>query len=446
MSQGKKEKSENGLASEVSKLKDSKHRSRSLSRGRTSANQKITDMLSQPKKRRKVGSGKDDEDEEDDFQGDIPSDLGVQILQAIQSMTQIIQVSQTKTVELLSQHLTSTEGKIKKLEESTEHNSVSIAELKSENEDLKNRLVISEGRVERLERTVQQMKDDILQMSSRMMRNNLVFQNIPEKQNERPEETLAELQKFLAKEMKVTEAKSLSIDRVHRVGQRDSNRARPVVAHFVRSDDKVKVLKNGKNLKDLPGNYWVNEQFPQEVEEKRRGLRTVIKQTKQQDSNAKCYLNVDKLYINNQLYRQESESSKYTFSDDDVKRAKDIDVHGTEPTTDRGSVFQGFAAKIRSPDDVKPAILKMFTVNKLTASATHIVYSYRVKYQGRMRENFADDGEFGEGRRITNLLQGRGLEGILVMVPRWYGGTHLGVDRHNLYKDCANTAINLLGF
>lgn len=57
-------------------------------------------------------------------------------------------------------------------------------------------------------------------------------------------------------------------------------------------------------------------------------------------------------------------------------------------------------------------------------AATHNCFAYRVGDQYR----FSDDGEPGgtAGRPILAAIEGRGLDGVLVVVTRWYGGIKLG--------------------
>jgi uncharacterized YigZ family protein len=57
-------------------------------------------------------------------------------------------------------------------------------------------------------------------------------------------------------------------------------------------------------------------------------------------------------------------------------------------------------------------------------AATHNCFAYRVGQAYR----FSDDGEPGgtAGRPILAAIEGRDLDGVLVVVTRWYGGIKLG--------------------
>ena len=65
---------------------------------------------------------------------------------------------------------------------------------------------------------------------------------------------------------------------VHRFGKRGANGARPIVARFIYRRDLELVLKNGYRLRNTP--YGVNEQFPAEIENRRRRLYPIMKQAR----------------------------------------------------------------------------------------------------------------------------------------------------------------------
>ena len=98
---------------------------------------------------------------------------------------------------------------------------------------------------------------------------------------------------------------------------------------------------------------------------------------------------------------------------------------------DRKSVFQGHTAPVKSADDVKAVIAKLYE-NKKIAHATHNIYAFRI---------FCDDKQTWLGvmvRMMVRMLLGEDSStywrywtsvDTLVVVSRWYGGTHLGPDR-----------------
>jgi hypothetical protein len=57
--------------------------------------------------------------------------------------------------------------------------------------------------------------------------------------------------------------------------------AMPIVARFIYRRDIELVLKNGYRLRNTP--YGVNEQFPVEIENRRRSLYPIMKQARRDD-------------------------------------------------------------------------------------------------------------------------------------------------------------------
>ncbi len=81
-----------------------------------------------------------------------------------------------------------------------------------------------------------------------------------------------------------------------------------------------------------------------------------------------------------------------------------------------------FLAQAVPIDD--PASALAFLREISDPDATHNCWAYRVGQAYR----FSDDGEPGgtAGRPILSAIEGQGLDGVVVVVTRWYGGINLG--------------------
>lgn len=164
-----------------------------------------------------------------------------------------------------------------------------------------------------------ELKEEILEVQTRSMRDNLLFGGITRKlkrsQEGREYEDTEEVIEFLVNEMGIQE--EISFERVHRIG-RTKNRKPPfIVAKF--SSHKQRELVRKKAPVSLKGkdNYSIFEQFPKEIQERRKRLIPKLKAAKRNGKNAK--LVVDKLYIEGQLYDQEMEREEIE------RRARDFD-------------------------------------------------------------------------------------------------------------------------
>nr|CAD7393074.1 unnamed protein product [Timema cristinae] len=115
-------------------------------------------------------------------------------------------------------------------------------------------------------------------------------------------------------------------------------------------------------------------------------------------------------------------------------------IHG-EIITDRRSVFQGHVARVFSTRQVKQVLDKLYE-EKTIEKATHNIYAYRILKEDTKSfiHDSEDDGETQAGARILNV------QNVLVVVTRWYGGTHLGPDRFRHINNSARQVLDKAGF
>lgn len=83
------------------------------------------------------------------------------------------------------------------------------------------------------------------------------------------------------------------------------------------------------------------------------------------------------------------------------------------------SRFQAQAAPVGSPDEALAFLRRV-----ADPAATHNCWAYRIGPQYRS----SDDGEPSgtAGRPILAAIDGQGVDGVMVVVTRWYGGIKLG--------------------
>jgi len=98
--------------------------------------------------------------------------------------------------------------------------------------------------------------------------------------------------------------------------------------------------------------------------------------------------------------------------------------------SDRGSKYAVSAGAVRSQAEIK-AFLKQLKRSKKFAKATHNTWAARLTDGAEIKN---DDGEGGAGMIILQMMAREGLEDAIIVVTRWYGGTHLGGDRFRHVK------------
>lgn len=107
-----------------------------------------------------------------------------------------------------------------------------------------------------------------------------------------------------------------------------------------------------------------------------------------------------------------------------------VDGAGEASLEVRGSTFIGH---VRAVDDVEAAEANVDELAREHPDASHVVPAYRIRSGGGrgelLREWSNDAGEptGSAGKPVLNVLEGRGLENVLAVVVRYFGGTELGV-------------------
>ena len=100
--------------------------------------------------------------------------------------------------------------------------------------------------------------------------------------------------------------------------------------------------------------------------------------------------------------------------------------------TDRGSKYAVAGCEARTKADAFAAV-KALKRDKKFAKATHNTWALLSSDEGPLKN---DDGEAGAGMVILRMLERDNITDHLIIVTRWFGGTHLGGDRFRRVQDC----------
>lgn len=111
----------------------------------------------------------------------------------------------------------------------------------------------------------------------------------------------------------------------------------------------------------------------------------------------------------------------------------------------KGSRFIGEAILVVTD---KEAIEQLERIRKREHAATHHCYAWRIGLGTDVRFKYSDDGEpnGSAGRPIYDVLCGRELTNLLLVVTRYYGGTKLGTGGLvRAYGDAATATLDKAG-
>ncbi|XP_061178382.1 uncharacterized protein LOC133187025 [Saccostrea echinata] len=140
------------------------------------------------------------------------------------------------------------------------------------------------------------LRESMIDLKARSMRDNLIFSGIWEEKNE---DTEAVLQEFIHRKFK--HYYEISFERVHRVGKWNEFNEYPrnIVAKFSFFKDREFIRTRAPQK--LSGTHvWVNEQYPTEIEEKRKKLYPVMRQARKDKKKVKLVRDI--LYIDGEVY------------------------------------------------------------------------------------------------------------------------------------------------
>ena len=304
-------------------------------------------------------------------------------------------------------------------------------------------LLLYKGRLLRMEHEVKCLKEEGLKLQCHSMKDNLVFTNIDESFEDRSEDTERVLTKFLEKEMKIPKEvlQKITLDRVHRMGRKNTRYNRPIVAKFNPYSGKEAVLKHTSNL-DSSKNFGVNEQYPEEIRKRRDQVYPAYKEAKREGKKAKWFK--DKVLVGKQFIYAPDDSSVTETGTDIDQIALNTSVYRTPVKNILDSEFKGHAVKLNDTNHVTSA-LHAIRRDPTAAMATHLVYAYKIKKEnGQTEINYEDDREHGAGKRLFKILDDSGVDNVLVAVLRLFGGTELGYQRFGHYVDSGKEVLNII--
>ena len=147
--------------------------------------------------------------------------------------------------------------------------------------------------------------------------------------------------------------------------------------------------------------------------------------------------------------KEENESKASTTKEEkSTKSTTSIPQHDpragwlvSETILDRGSTFIAFARQVNSVEEAKKYLDILLTDRKI-ARATHNITSWRIKRDdGIQFQDCDDDGETAAGGRLLHLLTMMDAWNMIVVVSRWFGGTHLGPDRFKHINSAARDVV-----
>ena len=144
------------------------------------------------------------------------------------------------------------------------------------------------------------LKEQLLKLECHQRRDNLIFEGFHEVRGETDLDIYVKLVNAMSNIPEIKNPYGVRISRCHRVGRFQKGQTRPIVAHFNWFGDKTTIIRNKKLL---PRGIYVHEDYPTEIEDRRRVLRPILRNALQKNKyRGNAFIAVDKLIINKKAY------------------------------------------------------------------------------------------------------------------------------------------------
>ena len=161
----------------------------------------------------------------------------------------------------IEKHLERVDDETKELKESFTFVNDTTDEIKVEQRKQSTSIKSLEESISRIQARNADLQREIADLKLHLMRSNLVFYNLPEKEKDDP---FAVLRELLEKTMAIDKSNQIEIERAHRLGgKRDDGKPRPIVAKFLRYQDKECIRKSAYLLKGTK--IGIADQFPKKL-------------------------------------------------------------------------------------------------------------------------------------------------------------------------------------
>ena len=229
------------------------------------------------------------------------SQLSLEAIAAIPTMIQKLdtlttEVRQTNTeVKEMRLSITNIEKWIQNKEEEDKEASALRRNMECKINVLESKLEKLQIQVENMNREQKLVHEQNLKLDTYSRRDNLVLDGIPEADGESDTVCLDTVYDILINKMSIQNAREMRIVRCHRLGSKVSGARRPrsIIFRLHWFGDRQTIWNARQNLKGT--NIFISENFPPEIEQRRRILYPVMKAA--QNLKHKAYLVVDKLHI-----------------------------------------------------------------------------------------------------------------------------------------------------
>lgn len=329
------------------------------------------------------------------------------------------------------------EIRTKALEETSQSNDDSI-------ETLQVTVKLLESKMIRSDIVQHSLMEQIDDLRSRSMRDNLIF-NFDAKSatyngKEADGENCAEIVRSFLREILGIQDR-VYIQSAHRLGKMSVEHSRPIIARIPETSQRSLIFRNANRLKDT--NHYISQQMTPSRAERRKFALPEFREAKQESRN-NAVLAQDKLYIRNKL---QVKYVKPNLPPRPLTSDAPSQITESKEKKDGGSVFHGYCAAAKDIKDVANVRQYLISNKHEVTTATHVIYAYRFESRGKVtHENFDSDGDHGMGFNLLEMMRKNAIVNTICIATRLCnpGFSHIGKKRFVHLQSCCLAAYNTL--
>lgn len=196
--------------------------------------------------------------------------------------------------------------------------------------------------VEQLKLENQELKTKITSLERARRNNNIILYGLEESENT----TLELMEKTTHKistDLKIT-LNVRDINEIRRIGKKtdNSNKVRPILISFVNGWRKVEILRNKKKLRSV----YISEDYPKEVQEKRKELREKMLEERRKGNYA--VLDYDKLVIKENTISNEKRKRNLSTSPGNSQQPRKQHISSKVNRTNAFDLMRGRSSSLSS--------------------------------------------------------------------------------------------------
>jgi len=319
-------------------------------------------------------------------------------------------------------------------------NQQDIRELLSNQVKQEKIIEVHEGRISRLETDLMFLKERFAELQARQMSHNLIITNLPDEPHQDLE---AAVRRFWADKLFLASS-NVEIDVCHRTGPERSKGPRDVLVALVKRSDKNRIMDAAKNLPS-ESKHRIFSQQPQDYRASQSLLLTKRKELKKSSPpGTKIKVKGHQLLVNGTVKMDMQEmrhwGARLDHKTTTTEAALALPNHQSTPPKDfDGSSFVAHIMPIKRGADVWPALAAL-NRQPGVARATHNIFAARIG-ESVMLE---DDREWGAADEIYKVMKEKNLRDCIVVITRWYGGSHIGKRRFEIMRELTESLLDFI--